>query len=212
MQAQPEVWLDPPPKGTSVCGGFDGSENDDWTCIKLETREGFIFTPRYGPEDRPAFWNPAEWPDHRIPRDQVNVAWHDISRRYKLLRVYADPGFHDETDYSTEIENWDLEYGPDVFVPWPTNQIGRMFPALRRFEADLSTRFITHDGCPSTTTHVSNARKIAKTSDRYILGKPSQHQKIDLGITTVLAHEAASDHRAEGWPGDDDGPTIFFLE
>jgi hypothetical protein len=24
-------WLPPPSPGTSVCGGFDGSENDDWT-------------------------------------------------------------------------------------------------------------------------------------------------------------------------------------
>ena len=39
-----ELWLENPSKGTEVCLGFDGSENDDWTCIKAETREGFIFT------------------------------------------------------------------------------------------------------------------------------------------------------------------------
>jgi hypothetical protein len=32
------MWLPQPPEGTSVCGGFDGSENDDHTVIKLETR------------------------------------------------------------------------------------------------------------------------------------------------------------------------------
>ena len=48
-----ELWLENPSKGTEVCLGFDGSENDDWTCIKAETREGFIFTPRYGEDRRP---------------------------------------------------------------------------------------------------------------------------------------------------------------
>ncbi len=45
-----ELWLPNPPKGTRVCAGFDGSENDDWTCIKMETLDGLIFTPleRYG--------------------------------------------------------------------------------------------------------------------------------------------------------------------
>lgn len=203
-------WLPNPPDGIGVCGGFDGSLNNDWTCIKLETREGLLFTPRYGPNREPAIWNPAKWPDHKIPRDQVNEAWKEIARRYRLLRVYADPGFHDETDWVTEIETWDAEHGPDVFVPWPTNQIGRMYPALRRFEADLATRAITHDGCPITTTHMGNARKLAK-GERYFLGKPSQDQKIDTAVTSVLCHEAAADLRAEGWPEEKLPPLVFSM-
>lgn len=206
-----EVWLPQPAAGTSVAGGFDGSLNNDWTAIKLETREGLIFTPRYGPDARPTIWNPAEW-GGKIPRQQVDVAWAELAERFRLVRVYCDPGFHDETDWTSEIEGWDLEHGPDVFVEWPTNSINRMYPALRRFEADLENRVITQDGCPITTTHMGNARKIAVRGDKYILGKPSENQKIDTGVTSVLAHEAASDARAEGWPEDDDGPTIFFLE
>lgn len=207
---QQRRWLDNPPDGTAVCGGFDGSLNNDWTCIKLETREGLLFTPRYGPNKDPAIWNPAKWPDHQTPRDQVDEAWREIARRYRLLRVYADPGFHDETDWSTEIEEWDLEHGPDVFVPWPTNQIGRMYPALRRFEADLATRSISHDGCPITTTHMGNARKLAK-GERYFLGKPSQEQKIDASVTSVLCHEAAADMRAAGWPELELPPLVFGM-
>lgn len=195
------VWLPNPPDGTSVCGGFDGSLNNDWTCIKLETREGLIFTPRYGPDQIPAIWNPAKW-EGKIPRDQVDVAWAEIAQRYRLLRVYCDPGFHDETDWSTEIETWDEEHGPDVFVPWPTNQLTRMYPALRRFEADLEHGGITHDGCPITTTHLGNAVKLAARADMYTLGKPTQVQKIDAGVTSVICHEAAADMRAEGWPDD----------
>jgi phage terminase large subunit-like protein len=208
---QPDsVWLPNPADGISVCGGFDGSENNDWTAIKLETREGLLFTPRYGPDKRPTIWNPAEWPGHKIPRGEVTEAWKEIARRWRLLRVYADPGFHDETDYTTEIEQWDLEHGPDVFVEWPTNILGRMYPALRRFEADVRNRTMKHDGCPITTTHVGNARKLPK-GERYYLGKPSQDQKIDAGMTSVLAHEAASDLRAEGWPEAQLPPLVFSM-
>lgn len=190
------MWLPDPPDGTAVCGGMDGSENDDYTCIKLETRAGYIFTPRYGPDARPTIWNPAEW-GGRIPRGEVKVAFKEINERYELARVYADPGFHDESSWETEIEDWDQEFGPDKFVPWPTNQVNRMYPALRRFEADLPK--ITHDGCPLTESAMRNARKFAKSGDRYVLGKPSQKQKIDAAVTSVLAHEAACDMRAEGW-------------
>lgn len=210
MPRHETTWLQNPPKGTAVCGGFDGSLNNDWTCIKLETREGLIFTPRVGPDRKPAIWNPAEHLNHQIPRDQVTEAWSELAKRYRLLRVYADPGFHDETDWSTEIEDWDHEHGPDVFIPWPTNQLGRMYPALRRFEADLTNKALTHDGCPITTTHVGNARKIPR-GDRYLLGKPSQHQKIDGGVTSVICHEAAADMRAAGWPESELPPLVFSL-
>lgn len=198
-----DVWLPNPPDRTSVAGGFDGSENDDFTAIKLETRAGLIFTPRYGPDRRPTIWNPAEWPDNRIPRDQVHAAWDELARRYDLVRVYCDPGFRDEADWTTEIETWGQLYGEKVFLPWQMSggtRVNAVYAALRRFESDLATKFISQDGCPLTATHVGNARKIAKTADRYGLGKPSQKQKIDAAVTAVLAHEAASDARADGWP------------
>lgn len=74
-----------------------------------------------------------------------------------------------------------------------------MYPAVRRFESDLKSGTLAHDGCPITTSHVRNARKLAR-GERYSLGKPAQHQKIDAAVTSILAHEAASDERAAGWP------------
>lgn len=192
------MWLPEPELGTSVCGGFDGSENDDHTVIKLETRDGLIFTPRYGPDRRPTVWNPTEW-GGRIPRGEVRAAWAELVVRFDVRRVYCDPGFHDETSWETEIEAWAAEHGEEKFVPWPTNQLQRMYAAIRRFEADLRSGLVTHDGCPITTAHMRNARKIAKTADRYTLGKPAQHQKIDATVTSVICHEAAADERAAGW-------------
>ena len=202
MSAPRDAWLPEPKAGTSVAGGFDGSENDDHTAIKLETREGFIFTPRYGPDRRPTIWDPAEW-GGRIPRAEVDAAWDELARRFRLVRVYCDPGFRDESSWASEIEAWDTQYGPKVFIPWQMSgntRVTAVYAALRRFESDLAEHRVTQDGCPLTTTHMGNARKIAKPGDRYGLGKPSQKQKIDAAVTTVLAHEAASDARAEGWP------------
>lgn len=214
--SQPDAWLENPPGGISVCGGFDGSLNNDHTAIKLETREGLIFTPRYGPDRRPTIWNPAEWPDHETPRHEVREAWREISGRYQLRRVYCDPGFRDETDWSHEIETeWPEICGVDdkVFIPWVmagSRRRNAVYQMLRRFEADLKTGLIKQDGCPITTTQLGNARKIAH-GDIYILGKPSQNQKIDAGVTTALCHEAASDMRAAGWPDDNTGPAYRRL-
>lgn len=206
------MWLPPPPDGTSVCGGFDGSENDDWTAIKLETREGYIFTPRYGPDRLPTIWNPRDW-DGKIPRGQVHAAWAEIVDTYDLRRAYCDPGFHDETSYETEIEEWAVEWplanGNPRFISFPTTSRQRMYPAIRRLEADL--KWITHDGCPYTESHMRNARKImARDGRTYMLGKPAHHQKIDTAVTTVLCHEAAADERADGWQTEPDYAAVSY--
>lgn len=199
----PREWLPNPAPGTSVCGGFDGSENDDWTAIRLETVDAFQFTPRW-PDGRPMIWNPAQH-GGRIPRLEVHDAWAILAETFKLQRVYCDPGFNDPwdpTSWITEIETWAAKYGETVFVPWQMGGSTRtraVHSALVRFETDLRNGGLKHDGCPITTAHAGNARKIAKTGDRYILGKPSQAQKIDAIVTSMLCHEAAADARADGW-------------
>lgn len=204
----PHKWLPNPPDGTEVCGGLDGSENDDWTVIKLETVEGFLFTPRWSSTGAPMIWNPAQH-GGRIPRLQVHDAWAELNDRFGLRRVYCDPGFndpYDPTSWITEIETWGGLYGEDVFIPWQMGGSTRtraVHSALVRFEVDLRTRALKQDGCPITAQHLANARKIPKPGDRFILGKPSLAQKIDAGVTSVLCHEAASDMRAAGWAPED---------
>ncbi len=206
------MWLPSPPPGSSICAGMDGSETDDWTAIKCETREGLIFTPRYGADRRPTIWNPKDW-NGRIPRGQVHAAWSEIVDTYDLRRAYCDPGFHDETSWESEIESWATEWpapdGSERFSEFPTTSAQRMFTALRRFEADLPG--LTQDGCPITTAQMRNARKLMSRRGRtYTLGKPAHHQKIDTAVTTVLAHEAAADERAAGWLEQVDSTVFVF--
>lgn len=197
-------WLPNPPNGTKVCGGFDGSENNDWTAIRLETVSGLLFTPTYGPDSRPCIWNPAEW-GGIMPRSEVLVAMAELNQRFQIARFYCDT----DPYWRSQIGEWGVEYGEKVYLEWPTNQAKRMHDALKRFAADLATKALTHDGCPITGQHVGNARKKAMPADRFVLMKPAgaDHQKIDAAMSSVLAHEAACDARADGW---NDRPTYSY--
>lgn len=179
----------PPRPKTEVCGGFDGSESNDWTAIRLRTLDGFRFTPTYGPDKRPTAWNPDEW-GGSIPRGEVNAAWDELAHRYKLIRVYCDP-----RDWQSEIGDWALQHGSDVFLEWATYRVTAMHDALERALTDLVGGRSKHDTCPFTEVHVGNAVKVARPGQRYILAKPSDHQKIDLAMADVLCHEAGEDAR-----------------
>ena len=198
-------WLDPPPAGTPVCGGFDGASVSDCTVIKLETSDGLLFTPRYGPDRRPTIWNPAEW-GGKTPRSEVDAAWAEINDTYSLERVYCDP-WH----FTSEIGVWARLYGEGKFIEWHTNRDRVMHEALELLVTDLATRTVRHDGCPITTQHVANARKLARPGSRYVLGKPSPMQKIDAGMGSVLAHKAAVDARADGWTDEKPDTRVFCM-
>jgi hypothetical protein len=192
--------------GRHISLGFDGSTTGDWTALRAETREGHRFTPTYevGGEVREAIWNPAAQPGGRIDRSEVRAAVSQIFSRFDVARMYCDP-----RDWQTEIDDWAVEYGEDRVVAWPTNQIGRMFDALNRYQTDMAEGATTHAADVTFRTHALNARKVAKPGDKFILGKPSDHQKIDVLMADVLAHEAAADQRSEGWESQDNRMFVF---
>ena len=206
----PEVLYDatesdrePPEPGTQICLGFDGSQTGDWTALRAETLDGYRWTPTYGPSNRPTFWNPAEW-EGRIPRSEVNAAVDELFSKYDVARFYCDPH-----PWETQVDDWSLRYGSDIVVPWPTNQIGRMYDALTRFLQDTADHTTTHSVDATAKLHMMAARKVAKPGDRYVLGKPSQNQKIDISMADILAHEAAADMRQLGWGQQDDNVYVY---
>ncbi|RGW07022.1 hypothetical protein [Bifidobacterium pseudolongum] len=206
----PEVLYDatesdrePPEPGTQICLGFDGSQTGDWTALRAETLDGYRWTPTYGPSNRPTFWNPAEW-EGRIPRSEVNAAVDELFTKYDVARFYCDPH-----PWETQVDDWSLRYGGDIVVPWPTNQIGRMYDALTRFLQDTADHTTTHSVDATAKLHMMAARKVAKPGDRYVLGKPSQNQKIDITMADILAHEAAADMRQLGWGQQDDNVYVY---
>ena len=201
------------PDGTPVCLGFDGSDNNDFTGIRLETLDQYQFTPTYGAAGRPTVWRPTDW-EGRIPRAEVRAAIEEIATRYQIIRAYCDPQF-----WTTEIDEWANQYGEKVFVKWPTSSLNRMWHALTRLKTDVTTpeSKFRHDDCPMTQTHIMNAVMRARGLDtttrekKYILGKPTDHQKIDLAMSSVLAHEATMDAvKASDEPAKR-GKTIIYL-
>jgi hypothetical protein len=179
-------------KGTRLVLGFDGSESEDWTGIRAETIDGYGFTPLYGPDQRPCVWNPADY-NGRIPHTEITAAVDELMRRYRVIRMYCDP-----RGFATDIEGWALTWGGKIVFEWATNRISAMHECLVRVVADLREGTLTHDGDPVTALHVGNARKLARPGERYILGKPKEHMKIDLAMCAALAHEARCDAVAAG--------------
>ena len=201
----PHVWQREPEAGTRICLGFDGSETDDYTVIRAETIDGHQFTPRFGPSRHPTVWIPAECYDHRTPRPEVHAAMAELFDTYEIERVYCDPPL-----WATEIDDWAGLYGEKKIVRFATFRPAQIHTALERFVTDLISKRITHDGCPITQVHISNARKVARGRDVYVLAKPSNHQKIDAAMASVLAHEAAADSRASGWGDPTDSRMFVF--
>lgn len=196
------LWLPEPPAGTPVCLGFDGSETSDFTVIKAETIGGLLFTPRWGAGG--TIWDPS-LTGGRIRKADVTEAVHALFERFQVERMYCDPPY-----WMTEIEEWAAELGEEKVIAWPTYRPIPMHSAIQRFETDLRSGRLKHDGCPTTTQHVENARMIPRRDGRYMLGKPDVARKIDAGVTSVVVHEAAADARAAGWSADAE-PGIFFL-
>ncbi len=185
---------------TRVCFGFDGSDNNDFTGIRLETLDKHQFTPTYGVKNLPTLWNPADW-GGRIPRSEVMAAVDDLNSRYEIVRAYCDPMF-----WESEIDEWGSKYGEKVFVKWVTGRVTQMHAALERFQTDIynADSGFSHDGDVVVRDHMRNAIVRSRALNpltkqrQYILGKPEEHQKIDYAMSSSLAHEAVMDAIADG--------------
>lgn len=181
------------PDGTLLALAFDGSDVNDWTGIRLETPWGYQFTPTYA-DGVPCVWDPAEF-GGQVPRLEVGAAVRELHERYDIARGYYDPPY-----WETEIDQWAEDLGEKKVIRWYTSRVTRMHPACERLLTDVAkadTGF-AHDGCEIARRHITNARKSPRPGGRYVLAKPSDAQKIDQGVVSVLVHQAAGDAHAAG--------------
>ena len=181
------------PDGVTVTLGFDGSMYDDWTTIRARWVDGdrlYGFTPRFA-DGAPTFWNPADF-GGEVPRLEVQAAVAELMDRFRVVRLYADPEL-----WQSEIDAWSARYGQQVVVQWPTYRTRQMAAALERLKTDVAAGSLAHDGDPVTASHIRNARRVRRPGG-IVIGKPNDHQKIDLAMADALAHEAACDARAAG--------------
>jgi hypothetical protein len=188
------------PARTQIVVGFDGSDVDDWTGFRCETRAGYQFTPTF-PGGRPMIWNPADYPNHQVPRVEVNAGMAHIMATFLVARGYFDPPY-----WESECDAWAETYGEERIIRWYTKRATQMHSAAERLYVDLGKADSTfwHDGCEHTKSHIEATHKSPRPSadqpGRYILRKPGDGRKIDMAIPSILAHEAHGDVTSVGWP------------
>ena len=184
---------EPVPDGTRIVLGFDGSEVDDFTAIVAETLDGHQFVPVYH-GGRRTIWDPREWPDGRVPQQEVWAAFEELFERFEVVRAYCDPPF-----WATLIDELAGRYPKRVFR-WETYRPVQMHSALERNRDDVlhEGSAFSHSGDSELESHIRNAVELARRGSRYVLGKASQAQKIDAAMAAVLAHEARADAVAAG--------------
>ena len=199
---------------TAVALGMDLSNNNDWTGIRLETVDQYQFTPTYdvGGDKRLTVWDPANFGGF-IPRGEVRAAVDYLATEFRIVRAYIDPAgsamgavaddsLADDDSWRTELAEWAAKYGPKVFIPWSCSRITPMHASLEQFRSAIRNpdSTFTHDGDIVTRAHVTNAVMVAKTGNRYVIGKPhgADHQKIDQAMSSDLAHEATMDAIRDG--------------
>jgi len=192
------------PAGTKIALGFDGSDVNDWSGIRAETLTGYQFTPEFN--GRPTIWDPAQT-NGRIPRGEVSAAVEYLFETYSVVRMYCDPPY-----WQSEIDSWEALWEKRV-IRFVTSSPPRMHLALERFKTDVGLKdsILTHDDCQQTMFHLRNAVERSQPSMRYILGKASDEQKIDLAMSSVLAHEAAMDAIADGANVDDPDEYVHVM-
>jgi hypothetical protein len=206
LVAGSDAWLDEPgawdalaepqeiPVDARIVFGFDGSQYDDWTAIRARVinPDGlpYAFTPRF-PDGKAMVWNPVEH-GGEVPRGEVQAGIEHLFDAFDVVRGYFDPEL-----WQSEIDAWVARFGQDRVVTWPTYRTRQMAAALERWKTDVLNGALRHDGDPVVSTHIRNARRVRRPGG-YVIGKPTQHQKIDAAVADTLAHEALGDVIAAG--------------
>ncbi|WP_239404656.1 hypothetical protein [Frankia sp. Cj3] len=138
-QARPSS-LEP---GDRITLGFDGSRSVDCTSIVASRLDdGRLFHLRT--------WDPADYPDGTVPRDEVNQTMQNAFDAYEVFYLFGDPYLWFES-----FDVWAARWG-DRVVQVPTNVETRMDRIISRFQSALRGG-LTHNGDPILTAHVRAA-------------------------------------------------------
>ncbi len=127
--------------------GFDGSRSQDCTSIMaVRLTDGRWFHIKT--------WNPADFPEGRVPRTEVDQTMQDAFDAYEVFYLFGDP-YRWQEYFDIWASRW-----PDRVVEFPTNVEKRMDDAIVRFQSVFKGDF-THDGDGLVRKHVT-AAAIAK--------------------------------------------------
>jgi hypothetical protein len=129
--------------GDVIALGFDGSRSQDCTSlVASRISDGRWFHLKT--------WNPADFPDHRVPRSEVDQTVTDAFGAYTVWYLFGDP-YHWQEYFELWAARW-----PDKIVEFPTNVEKRFDDAIVRFQTVFKGEF-THDGDDTLRKHVMAA-------------------------------------------------------
>lgn len=159
---------------------FDGSINDDVTCVVVVSVEE---VPHL--DVVKAWVKDKDDPLWKAPRRDVKDTIRAACKRWKVREIAWD--MYVWRDAAEELEEEGL---PVVEFP---QRGGMMIPATQRFYQAVTGKTMTHSPDPLLASHVANAR--VKTDSRGSrLAKDGDHspRKIDLAVASVMGLERAS--------------------
>ena len=173
--------------GEAIALGFDGSKSQDWTSlVASRIPDGRWFHIHS--------WNPADYPDHKVPKAEVHRAMEAAFEAYDVKILIGDPPYWQE-----DFDRWVSRWGKERVIEFNTNKDQLMDDAITRFEAAFDAG-LTHDGNAILTAHAKSAalahgaRKRPRPDDRPSIAqhylrivKKREHVPIDAFIAGVLA-------------------------
>lgn len=188
----------PPPEGTAITLGFDGSYNRDSTAlvgctIPTKPRERpYLFVVDVW--ERPDDWRGEEWV---VPRADVDGAVHRAFATWDVEQMGCDP-----SKWHEEIAAWADVYGETV-AHIPRGNVYAADCCAKLYSAVVNN-LVDQDGHPAFTRHMKNAvRKPFGAKGGYFVTKttPWSPRKIDLVIGAYIAYDLATiaDVPVEPW-------------
>lgn len=182
------------PEAAIITLGLDGSKSDDHTALigwDVERDHGFLL----------GHWDPTRYEDGQLPRDQVDAAVRQAFTKYDVVGFYSD-----RQHFETYIDKWAEDFGDGLCVaarvkqPVEWDMGARSHDATKASEAFLDAIVegaLTHDGNPTFTQHVENAR-VRMNNYGTTFGKESRFssRKVDALAAAVLARQARQDYIA----------------
>jgi hypothetical protein len=188
--------------GEQIALGFDGSRgrnrgNADATAlIACRLSDGLLFEvgvweARYGEKD----WLPSMM--------EVDTKVAMAMERWRVCAFSGDP-----SGWQEPMARWEAKYGRRLKVKasqqnpiaaWPRGKDSRVETYVETFRRMVVNRELRHDGSPSLTRHVLNARK-RTTRTGYLIHKayPDSPDKIDAAYAAVMALKARTDCLRQG--------------
>jgi phage terminase large subunit-like protein len=173
---------EPPPAGTPIVLGFDGSYSGDSTALVGATvgQTPYLFV--VGCWERPD--GKEDW---LVPREEVRATVDRAFERWKVRELACDP-----PGWYTEIDQWGEQYGSRVVLHFQTNNRRFMAESCSRFYTAVTQQQLSHDGDSRLARHLANATLKHTPAGDYIV-KESRHssKKIDLAVAAVIAYDRA---------------------